>query len=96
MLEKRAGLSANEIAQRSGISVHNVRVSIGAMITRFGGVVRIGKRGHEIIYGLPGRDDVKPMKALREHVAGPRYLPVITAPLVRDPFAHRDLALAGR
>lgn len=95
-LEKHGVLTATEIADRSGVAVHSIRVCIGAMITRYGGVCRVGKRGHEILYGVPGRDDVHRVKVPRVNVAGPRYVGDWMTTLSRDPFEHRRLALAGR
>lgn len=95
-LTKHGPMTAADIAERAGLPTQVVRVSIGAMITRFGGAVRVGKIGTSIIYGLPGRDDVPVRRALRENVAGPRYVPGIGGVLQRDPFEHQKLALAGR
>lgn len=95
-LQKQGNLTANEIAERTGIAVHSIRVCIGALITRWGGVVKTGKRGYEILYGVPGRDDVKKAPKRSERVAGPRYVGDITVPLRRDPFEHMRLALAVR
>lgn len=95
-LTQHGPLTAAQIAERAGLPPQVVRVSIGAMITRFGGAVRVGKVGTSIIYGLPGRDNVPARKALRENVAGPRYLPDMSGVLRRDPFEHLKLAMAGR
>jgi hypothetical protein len=89
-------MTASQIAARSGLPAHVVRVSIGAMLTRFGGCVRVGKTGCEIVYGIPGRDDRKARSALRENVAGPRYVAPMGAVLRRDPFEHQHLAPLGR
>ena len=95
-LTKRGPMTAAEIAEHAGLQTQVVRVSIGAMLTRFGGAVRVGKVGASIIYGIPGRDDVPKSRALRENVAGPRYVPDMSGVLRRDPFEHQKLAMAGR
>ena len=89
-------MTAEEIDNRAGLKTHLVRVSIGAMITRFGGVMQVGKSGHAILYGLPGRDEYMKTKTRRENVAGPRYIAPRMGELRRNLFEHRDLALAGR
>lgn len=89
-------LTAAQIAARTGLPPNVVRVSIGAMLTRFGGAVRVGKIGAEIIYGIPGRDNVKPRSVLRENVAGPRYVGDWMTTLRRDPFEHMKLSPLGR
>jgi hypothetical protein len=95
-LTKNGPMTAAEIAEHAGLPGQVVRVSIGAMITRFGGAVRVGKVGTSIIYGIPGRDNVSVRKSLRENVAGPRYVPDMSGVLRRDPFEHQKLAMAGR
>jgi hypothetical protein len=95
-LTRRGPMTAVQIAAAAGLPVQVVRVSIGAMITRFGGCVRVGKVDASIIYGVPGRDDVSKSRALRVNVAGPRYVPDVVRALQRDPYEHLNLALAGR
>jgi hypothetical protein len=95
-LTDKGPMTAAQIAAQSGLPAQVVRVSIGQMLTRFGGAVRVGKTGCEIVYGIPGRDDRKARSALRENVAGPRYVAPMGVVLRRDPFEHQHIALAGR
>lgn len=99
VLVKHGPQTSANVAALCGLKEQTVRVCISAMITRFGGVFRVAKRGHEFVYGIPGLHEPEVQrirKALRGPVAGPRYVGDMHATLRRDPYEHMKLAMAAR
>lgn len=99
VLDENGPQTAVGIAELSGLSPRVVRVCVSSMITRWGGVVRVGQEGRHHVYGLPGVHEAmvrRARAALRGPVAGPRYVGDIHTTLRRNPFEHMELALAAR
>lgn len=91
LLERTEPLRVDQIADELGISCTQANNAVQLMITRVGGAVRAGRDGKFILYTAPGRAQ----KKTSSNVVGPRYL-APPGELRRNPFEHRDLALAGR
>lgn len=95
LLDRRGIMTVTEICEALLLPRKTVSNAIQLMIARVGGAVRCGKRGHEVLYGRPGRDEIDPSARKPLNLTPPRYLAPFV-PLQRDPFAHRTLALLGR
>jgi hypothetical protein len=77
--------SVSQLVKATGHSDHNVRVALSADTT-----ITITRRGHlGMMYGISGIHAPKPKVYPKPYVSEFKELR-------RDPFAHRDLALAGR
>lgn len=94
-LRKHGPLTRDQLVRMTGIPTTRMGQLLNAMQTCVGGAVCVGKAGRAFLYGTPGVHDVKPTAALREHVAGPRYVAPFV-PLRRDFYAARDLAMRVR
>jgi len=94
LLETRGDWTVAQFSARLGVPEDKVRSAVSCMRGKRGGIVQTGWIGNARLYGKPGRDDV--VKRSMVGVAGGRYVADGFRPLVRDPYEHRDLALAGR
>ncbi len=81
--------TVGDLMKALGLKDHQVRPLLSQAMSRTGGIVHAGRRAGIQLYGLPGIHAPKP----KEY---PKRYEHKFIELKRDPFQHRDLALAGR
>jgi len=95
-IDRKGPSTVEQIVDGTGFTLPQVRDAVNCLVTRLGGAVLLSRRGNRRLYGKPGRDDLPASHALRENVAGRRYVPDSVPVLRRDPREHMRLALLGR